>query len=71
MAGVNVGMGAAFRSWLKSRLLRTPTAARWADGTAVDPSRRRKPGWMRRWLGIDEAHRKWDESDERIRDLYD
>jgi hypothetical protein len=69
MAGVNVGMGAAFRSWMKSRLLRMPTAARSADGTAVDP--RRKPGWMRRRLGIDEAHRKWDESDERIRDLYD
>jgi hypothetical protein len=32
----------------------------------------RKPwAWLWRRLGIDEAHRKWEESDERIRDLYD
>ncbi len=32
----------------------------------------RKPvAWLRRRLGIDEADRKWEESDERIRDLYD
>jgi hypothetical protein len=64
-------MRAGLQSWMRSRLYKAPTAEPSRTGPGDDQPRAGKPGWLRRRLGIDEAHQKWEESDERIRDLYD